>query len=80
MRRLDLNAYRCDHDAGVKVALSTDLGSVQTIQYFSRVGSEGSEDFRTGTTHAHETNAGFGVCLGLAVEDQVGGVGLRLPA
>jgi hypothetical protein len=78
--RGDCNAYRCDHDASVKVALSTNLGSVQTIQDLSRVGGEGSEDFRAGASHAHEADARFGVCVGLAVEDEVGGIGLRLPA
>jgi hypothetical protein len=76
----DCNAYRCDHDASVKVALPADLSSVQTIQDLSRVGSESGEDFRAGASHAHEADARFGVCLGLALEDEVGGIGLRIPA
>jgi hypothetical protein len=62
------------------VALSTNLRSVQTIQNLARVCSESSEDFRAGASHAHEANARLGVCLGLAVEDEVGGIGLRLPS
>jgi hypothetical protein len=78
--QVDCSAYRCDHDAGVEVALSADLGSVQTIQDLSRVRCESSEYFWTRASHAHKADARFGVCLGLAVEDEVGGIGLRLPA
>jgi hypothetical protein len=62
------------------VALAADLRSVQAIQDLSRVGGESREYFGTGASHAHKANARFGVCLGLAVEDEVGGIGLRLPA
>lgn len=41
------SAYRCDHDAGIEMALAANLGSVQTIQNLSWVGGEGGEDFRT---------------------------------
>lgn len=73
-------AYRCDHDAGVEVTLSADLCSVKTVQDLTRVGRQSSEDLGARASHAHETDAGLGVCLGLAVKDEVGGIGLRLPS
>jgi hypothetical protein len=73
-------AYRCDHDASVEVALSANLCSVETVQDFAWVRGEGCEDFGTGASHAHEADTGLWVCVGLAVEDEVRGVCLRLPA
>lgn len=41
------DTYGCDHDAGVEMALPTDLGSVKAIQDLAGVGRECCEDFGT---------------------------------
>lgn len=48
--------YGGDHDGGVKMALSTDLCAMQTIEDLSRICGEGGEDFRAAASHGHEAD------------------------
>lgn len=62
------------------MALALDPGAVQAVEDLAGVGGEGGEDFGAGAAHGHEADAALGVGLRFAVEDEVDGVGLRVPA
>ena len=53
---------------------------MQAVQDLAGVGGEGGEDFGAVAAHAEQAAGGFGVGLRFGVEDEVGGVPLRLPA
>ena len=62
------------------MGIALDFRAVQAVEDLAGVGGQGGEDFGAGAAHGHEADGGFGVGLCFAVEDEVGGVGLRVPA
>ena len=53
---------------------------MEAVEDFAGVGGECCEDFGAGAAHGHQADGGFGVGLRFGLEDEVGGVGLRVPA
>ena len=62
------------------MGIALDFRAVQAVEDLAGVGGQGGEDFGAGAAHGHEADGGFGVGLCFAVEDEVGGVGLGVPA
>ena len=69
-----------DLDACCKMCGASDLGAVDTIKDFTKVGGESDEDFRTFAAHGHEADGRFGVGSGFGGEDEIDGVGLGFPS
>lgn len=62
------------------MTLTSYLCTMQAIQNLARVRSQSRQDFRTGATHAHETDRRFRIRLCLVLEYEVDAVCLCFPS